>query len=737
MLSRLQFFAGWAFGLCCCIMWGGTAFGQDAAERGLLWNAYHESSTDTGKLRVLADLAYAYRRNDADSALILSKQVMEQSTRIGFSYGRAKAFMAEGAALLHKAEYEDAIDRLEHAITIFASLNENLGQAQSMNELGMVYYRRGDLLEATRQFETAIDLAELESDFAQVAKCWNNLGIVQSRLGNYKQALQYYQRSMSIREENGLPTEGATFISIGNLYNNLGEYTVSLDYYQRALPDLEADGNRVAYTIALYNIGTIHEAQEKNDSAMIFYQRALDIGHQLGTRQINAAIMVAMGNVQKIEQSYEKAEFYFTEVLRVLDSIGGDQSRQTVALLSLANLRLLQNRWTDAEKIAKNALAIAEKNEFLQDQGDAYEILVDLKQKQGQYQEAYQYLRLQKQVQDSLLRADVTEQLTQQRARYEFELEEKNYQLEIMDTQVKLDEAIQRSQRYRLWGLGLGLLLVSLLMVSLFVHNIQRKKTNVSLAAKNEELNEKNHQLYLSNQQWITTNNKLQQFIFAASHDLRESLRSITSFSQLLKRKIPAVDEEMQHYLRYITDGGQRMKKILDDLLSYSRLSLEDDKQEVVCTKKVIDSVLSLLDQEVKVAEATITIDEDLPTVKGHRAMFEQLFFNLLENCLKYRREDIPLAIHISSYSKEDHLCFKVQDNGMGIEEAYLGHIFDPFYRIHDRLLSGSGLGLAICRRIVELYNGEIRAESQLKVGTTIHFCMPETEVVALEENVI
>ncbi|MCB0631698.1 MAG: tetratricopeptide repeat protein [Saprospiraceae bacterium] len=678
----------------------------------------------------MADLAYAYRRNDADSALLIAREVLERSTRIGFSKGRAKALTAEGAALLQKAEYEVAIEKLENAVTLFASLGENGEQARSINELGLVYYQRGELALATNQFETAVKLAQISGDYDQISKCWNNLGIVQRRLGDIAEALELYRRSIQVREEHGLPPEPSTYTSIGNLYNNQRNFEVSLLYYRQALPWLEEMGNRIAYAVTLYNIGTVHEARVKFDSAMIYYQDALRIGQQLGARQINATILEAMGNVRMMESKVEDAERYFREVIQIRDSIGGDQSGQTVALLSLAKLRRSQKDWKEAQEYAEEVVNIARENNSFEDLEEAYDLLSEMKIDQDSSQRAYDFLKLKQEARDSLVTADVADQLARQKVRFE-------YELEIMNATSKLNEAIQRTQQYRLWGLGIGMLLVSLLVILLFVLNLQRKKTNRRLAVKNEELNGKNRELHFSNQQLETTNNKLQQFVFAASHDLRESLRSITSFSQLLRRKITPDQEDMHHYINYITNGGQRMKKILDDLLSYSRLKLEEDKQELVRTEAIIDSVLSLLEEEVSVADASIEIEGELPKLRGHRPMLEQLFFNVIENCLKYRREGQQPIIHISTFIKDDHLCFQIRDNGIGIEDAYLGHIFDPFYRVHDRLLSGSGLGLAICRRIVELYKGEIWAISEPGVGTTIYFCVPEAEVAALQENEI
>lgn len=699
--------------------------GQDAADRAGLWQVYALQQTDTGKVRILADLAYAYRHNDADSALILAGQALHRATQIGFAKGRAKALVAEGSALLQKARYEEAIEKLDDAIKIFSSLGEEAELAKSGNELGLVFYRQGNLQDATRQFERARQLAEHIGDFQQVAKCWNNLGIVQNRLGNYQEALDAYLEANQTLEARNLPPDPPTLTSIGNLYNQLGNYDISNLYYRQALPLLEAQGNRVAEMITRYNIGTVYEAEAKYDSAMLLYEQALQMGRQMGSRQINAAVVEAIGNVKVAEKKLTEAETYFTEALAIQDSIGSDQSKQTITLLSMAKLFIETGRLNDAERYGKRVLDIAAEYELQQDKMEALEILAEVKERQGNFREAFYFKTQEKALKDSLATSEIREQLADQRARYEFQLEQKQYEMGLIAAEAELSRAEKRNQRTKLLLLGTCLLAFTAFLIVSVSFNIQRKKANRKLAQKNEELNESYRNLE-------TINHKLQQFVFAASHDLRESLRSIISFGQLLQRKIgQRQDADSGHYLQYISDGSHRMKKVLDDLLSYSKLDLHKDKLERIQSREVIEAALRMLEEQIVSCGAEVHLDEPLPDLKAHRALLEQLFFNVLENCLQYREENRPLSITISSAYREGQYCFSVEDNGIGIEENYLEHIFDPFYRIHDRHLSGSGLGLAICRRIVELYQGRIWANSTAGAGTSIHFCLPDAEVPA------
>jgi signal transduction histidine kinase len=233
---------------------------------------------------------------------------------------------------------------------------------------------------------------------------------------------------------------------------------------------------------------------------------------------------------------------------------------------------------------------------------------------------------------------------------------------------------------------------------------IERKRVESELRRANEDLN---------------------QFAFAASHDLQEPLRNITIFSQLLiKGYRGKLDDEAAMYVDVIGRGAEHMRDLLADLLSFTEAGASGpESAESVDLNSVIQKVRANLRALTEESGAVITCG-DLPSVKGQSARFEQLFQNVIGNAIKYR-EERPIRIDISVRELNGEWRFAVTDNGMGISPEYHLEIFGVFKRLHGRAIPGTGIGLAICQRVVERCGGRIWVESQPGEGSTFYFTLP------------
>jgi PAS domain S-box-containing protein len=221
------------------------------------------------------------------------------------------------------------------------------------------------------------------------------------------------------------------------------------------------------------------------------------------------------------------------------------------------------------------------------------------------------------------------------------------------------------------------------------------------------------------------SNEELQQFAFAASHDLQEPLRNISAFAQLLARRFEhRIDEEADEYIGYVVDGAKRMTSLVHDLLSFSRISREDARVHLVPMELVLDNVLNNLRTSIAESEALITWDP-LPELMGNLAQLSQVLQNLIGNSIKYRHRARRLAIHISAAESPSEWIFNIRDNGQGFDGAYADRVFGVFHRLHGRDVPGTGIGLAICKRIVEQHGGHIWAVSEHGKGATFSFTVP------------
>ena len=220
---------------------------------------------------------------------------------------------------------------------------------------------------------------------------------------------------------------------------------------------------------------------------------------------------------------------------------------------------------------------------------------------------------------------------------------------------------------------------------------------------------------------------ELQQFAWLAGHDLQEPLRTVHAYAQLLQRNWPGpLDEANAELFHFLQDAVKRMRNLIEDLVKWSRVNAGGQAyDEQVDTFGMAHFAISTLKPALEESGGVIACDP-LPTVRGNMSQITQLFQNLLDNALKYRRKGEPTRVRVSAARNGDSWEFAVADNGIGIDPAYHQRIFEPFKRLHGHEYPGTGIGLALCKRIVEAHGGRIRVESEPGRGSTFRFTIPE-----------
>jgi signal transduction histidine kinase len=239
----------------------------------------------------------------------------------------------------------------------------------------------------------------------------------------------------------------------------------------------------------------------------------------------------------------------------------------------------------------------------------------------------------------------------------------------------------------------------------------------------NEELERR---VALRTEELQRSNEDLQQFAYVASHDMKEPMRTISSYATLLQRRYEGqLGEDANTYLGFIVDGVRRMNLLITDLLEYSRAGESKDEQSIeVDPEIVLSGVLQNLKTTIADAKAKITHDR-LPVIRYDPVRLSQLLQNLIGNAVKYRASGRAPIIHVSAVLTEDSVVFSVRDNGTGIAPEYCETIFGIFKRLHGKEVEGTGIGLAMCRKIVERHGGRIWVESEPGAGSVFRFTVP------------
>ena len=219
---------------------------------------------------------------------------------------------------------------------------------------------------------------------------------------------------------------------------------------------------------------------------------------------------------------------------------------------------------------------------------------------------------------------------------------------------------------------------------------------------------------------------ELRQFTYAVSHDLREPLRMIASYSQLLNRRYAnQLDDDGREFIGFVVEAVHRMEQLLADLLTYShQFRPLASPPALIDPEVVLQGVLLTMEKEIQQSNATVTYDP-LPKINFDFARLSQLYRQLITNSIKFHGSEPP-RIHIAAKQAEHETAFSICDNGIGIDPRYHDQIFGVFRRLHGKESPGTGIGLAICKRIVEQHGGRIWVESEVGQGAIFRFTVPQ-----------
>ena len=576
------------------------------------------------------------------------------------------------AWLIKTKEADKALSYVNEALEIANRLDLPKGKANLTHHKGMVYWYKGDYELASKYFFEALALREELKDKLGLSRSYNNIGNVFFEQENYEQALQYYTLGLEMRKElNDSTGLIYSYNNIADIFLKENNFPEALRNYKTALDLGVRTQHKGGQTFVLQNLGLFYREKNQIDSALYYFNKSF-----------SAAVEIE----DKVNIS-----FNLNQIAKI-----ALENRDFNKALELAE----QSRKYSTEANAKDKLR------------DACEILALSNAGLRNYEAAYVEMQNFTELNNELLNESKQKAIIEATSKYQAAKKE----AEILNQKTDLLQKEKKVGRLTIFIIVLSFLVALIAGVAFYSRYIKNLQTS-------KILEEKNIQIEIQNDKLVRSNSALEQFAYIASHDLKEPLRNISSFSTLLERNYKDhLDESGKGYIDIITGGVRHMNVLLDDILTYSRLTQDTlSRNEKIDMNLVLGEVKSTLNQIITDKNVVLSSD-DLPVLQSNHIQMYQLLQNLISNGIKFNNNSKP-EIHVG-YKRENGLHhFSVSDNGIGIKKEYANKIFQIFQRLHKKEdFSGTGIGLAICEKIVKQHGGEIWFESKENKGTSFYF---------------
>lgn len=577
---------------------------------------------------------------------------------------------------------------------------------------GQIHFKSGSNLLASRFFKEGWTLAQASGDKKKIARLSNSAGISYASSGDFEKALEAFYEALSIFQEFGMEKQALSAKkNIANLLGKLYKTDKALALLKEINIESRQKGlNRMACKVELME-AKHYEELLLYDEAEQKLLSALNLANSKNYLE-RISCYERLGRIYVKTNRIQKASEFLSQGL-----VLAEESKRPHLVSSLhqafGDFHYAQKDFPKAITAYQRALSYTDTTQASR-LLELYKYLAETYGKNKDFEEAYLFGDKANIIQQNLFALENAKHLADLEANFAFE--EKIRRLQEL-------EAAEKFNYIRFWAISAVLFLTLLALV--FAINMYRVKQSVNkrleahnskIRIQNDLLEEQSVAIQTQNKQLVQTNQDLEYFAYAASHDLREPLRTMISYIGLIKNRFG--DGEAGEFMDYVILGGRRMEALLDDLLSYSRAG-RSEGMELINLKEILNDVCAGLEVSIKENDAKITY-ETLFDVMGMRSDLHLLFQNLISNAIKFHKPGVPPIVLIKARKRKDSIVVSIKDNGIGIPARYKEKIFAVFQRLHPRAeYEGTGIGLAICKKIVSHLDGEIWFESEEGKGTT------------------
>lgn len=617
--------------------------------------------------------------NQLNKAQLFFEKALQIATRAQLSKEKILALTALSQCAILNNNFGEALQLSETALDALAQKDESL-LAEIYNQFGQIYIKKQEYSKSLEYSQYLLSISKKLKDVEKEITALNNIAIVSGVKTNYKIAIQYFlealNKSKAIEYRHNI---AHCLINIGTIYAHLYNYEEALERYQIVLKKYHDILDNNTKVIIYNNVGNIHYTNDEPAAAQSFFVKAHELALHCNYREMIAHSLAQLSRTKTALGEYNEALKIAQEAQEIIEELGTLNGKQ-INLINLGDIYYQKQQQQKAIQLLLEGLDIAIQLKDHTSEIRAYQLLALLHQQLEDYKQAFLY-----QFKYST-RKEEFGKIQDNRRFLDFEIK-----YAIKEKQKEIEQLTKENEYQAL------------------------------LLSKGDQINQQNEEL-------IAMNEELRQFAYVASHDLKEPLRMIGSYTQLIQRLYRnQIDGESETYFTFITEGVSRMNNLLDALLQYATVGHTDEESKTINLQDIIE--ICQVNLRVLLAETDAVIHSDaLPTIVSTQSLLLQLMQNLLSNAIKFRRADVRPQIHIRAQETTEQFIISVQDNGIGIGTEYQERIFVIFQRLHARSkYKGTGIGLSICQKIIKRLGGSIWVESEVGVGSTFYFSIPKT----------
>ncbi|MCU0425408.1 MAG: tetratricopeptide repeat protein [Candidatus Kapabacteria bacterium] len=722
---------------CMALVWLLTcqfaAYSLSAQNKAVIDSLKRELTAAQGQKRVqvLNNLCWEYRTFDQNRAIEYGLQALGLAEQLGWKQGMASSLNNLGIVYRRRGNYPQALDYHFKALKISEETKDSADIGQALNRIGLIYQGQGNFAAALEYFQRSRAVYEKIGDLSGVGKAMTNIGEIYSRQGLYALALEYLVKSQAMASTEGtkdLEGVAESGLEIGVVYGKQGNTTLALEYFQQALKIYEQIGNRsgVAQTLSAVGatylqIGNVKQAEE---FATRSYNYARDIGEIEWIKQSSKTL----SRVFTAKKEFEKALEYELTYSRLKDSTTGEESVRKIADLEAmlasekrqAQIELLTKE-NQIQQLIRNSLAVGLVLVFV----IAYVLF------RANHQQKKANRLLSQQNEEILRQQKMLEEQASEIQLANTELHEANLNLK------RQQEVLEEQTRE-----------IELANNELLELNINLERNQRMLEEQAHQIELANSEMQMRNLQLKDINDQMNEFLGIAAHDLKNPLASIVMSSSAIRRYYDRMSkEEIIENLSGIEVIAERMRLIIHNLLEINKIESGNlhIASEPVSPGEIADQLVEDWTPKASAKSISLRFDNQAPDkfFIGDPNVLYQILENLLSNAVKYSPHGKTvwvrvIASEISALGgtpqngSQSHIRMEIQDEGPGLSAEDKAKLFEKFARLSAQPTGGehsTGLGLSIVKKLVEMMQGRVWCESKLGKGSTFIVEMPVASV--------